>query len=62
MIEAAAEVRQTDLMEKYLETGELSIEEIKRGLRKRTITNQIVPVLCGSVPLKIKACKHCWMQ
>jgi elongation factor G len=47
MIEAAAEA-EDELMEKYLETGELSLEEIKRGLRKRTIANQIVPVLCGS--------------
>ena len=47
MVEAAAEAEDS-LMEKYLETGELAPEEIKRGLRKRTITNQIVPVLCGS--------------
>ena len=59
MVEAAAEAEDS-LMEKYLETGELAPEEIKRGFRKRTITNQIVPVLCG-MPLKIKACKLCWM-
>jgi elongation factor G len=47
MIEAAAEAEDA-LMEKYLETGELSHEEIRHGLRKRTIANQIVPVLCGS--------------
>lgn len=47
LIEAAAESEDV-LMEKYLETGELSVEEIKRGLRKRTIANQIVPMLCGS--------------
>ncbi|MBS0349694.1 MAG: elongation factor G [Proteobacteria bacterium] len=47
MIEAAAESEDA-LMEKYLETGELSAEEIKRGIRKLTIANQIVPVLCGS--------------
>lgn len=47
MVEAAAESEDA-LMEKYLEAGELSVEEIKRGLRKRTIANQIVPVLCGS--------------
>ena len=35
-------------MEKYLETGELTVEEIKQGLRKRTIANEIVPVFCGS--------------
>ncbi len=47
VIEAAAE-SEDSLMEKYLETGELSVEEIKRGIRKRTIANQIVPMLCGS--------------
>ncbi len=47
IVEAAAE-SEDSLMEKYLETGELSVEEIKRGLRKLTIANQIVPVLCGS--------------
>src|SRR3970282_2736460 len=36
------------LMNKYLESGELSIEEVKRGLRLRTINNEIVPMLCGS--------------
>ena len=35
-------------MDKYLETGELSEDEIRRGLRERTLKNEIVPVLCGS--------------
>jgi elongation factor G len=35
-------------MNKYLESGELSIEEVKRGLRLRTIANEIVPMLCGT--------------
>ncbi len=35
-------------MHKYLEGDELSVEEIKAGLRKRTIANEIVPMLCGS--------------
>ncbi len=35
-------------MHKYLEEAELSPDEIKRGLRARTIRNEIVPVLCGS--------------
>src|SRR5213079_3164711 len=35
-------------MNKYLESGELSVEEIKRGLRLRTINNEIVPMLCGT--------------
>lgn len=47
MIEAAAESSE-DLMEKYLESGELSPEEIKKGLRARTLSNEIVPMLCGS--------------
>lgn len=46
-VEAAAEAND-DLMEKYLETGELSEEEIKAGLRARTLANEIVPVLGGS--------------
>ena len=47
MLEAAAEADEA-LMEKYLEGEELTPEEIKRGLRKRTLANEIVPVLCGS--------------
>lgn len=47
MVEAAAEANE-ELMEKYLEEGDLSQEEIRRGLRIRTIKNEIVPVLCGS--------------
>src|SRR6266705_6804094 len=35
-------------MNKYLDSGELSVEEIKRGLRMRTIAGEIVPMLCGS--------------
>lgn len=47
MVEAAAEASE-DLMEKYLSGGELSAEEIRKGLRMRTLANEIVPVLCGS--------------
>jgi elongation factor G len=47
MVEAAAEANE-ELMNKYLESGELSIEEIKKGLRLRTISNEIVPMLCGT--------------
>jgi elongation factor G len=47
MVEAAAEANE-DLMNKYLEGGELSIEEVKQGLRARTIASEIVPMLCGS--------------
>ena len=47
MLEAAAEASE-DLMNKYLEEGDLSEEEIKRALRQRTIASEIVPMLCGS--------------
>ncbi|PHS16780.1 MAG: elongation factor G [Kangiella sp.] len=47
MIEAAAEANEV-LMDKYLEEGELSNEEIKQGLRSRTIDNEIVLATCGS--------------
>ncbi len=47
MVEAAAEANE-ELMNKYLEGGELSIDEIKHGLRTRTIASEIVPMLCGS--------------
>ncbi|HUL57484.1 MAG TPA: elongation factor G, partial [Usitatibacter sp.] len=47
MVESAAEADE-DTMHKYLEGGELSNEEIKKALRKRTIANEIVPMLCGS--------------
>ena len=47
MIEAAAEATD-ELMEKYLEEGELTEEEIKSALRQRTLANEIVLVACGS--------------
>ena len=47
MIEAAAE-QDDELMMKYLDGEELTVEEIKTGLRKGTINNNIVPVCCGS--------------
>lgn len=47
MVEAAAEASE-EFMEKYLDGGELTIDEIKQGLRKRTIANEIVPMLCGT--------------
>ncbi|MEJ2633002.1 MAG: elongation factor G [Acidihalobacter sp.] len=47
MLEAAAEASE-ELMEKYLEEGDLSEEEIRQGLRTRTLANEIVPTLCGS--------------
>jgi len=47
MVESAAEASE-ELMNKYLETGELTEAEIKQGLRLRTINNEIFPMLCGS--------------
>ncbi len=47
MVEAAAEASE-DLMNKYLESGELTEEEIIQGLRQRTIATEIQPMLCGS--------------
>jgi elongation factor G len=47
MIEAAAEANE-EVMEKYLETEDLSEEDIMAGIRERTLANEIVPVLCGS--------------
>ncbi len=58
MVEIAAEYRnnlmevcaeqEDELMEKYFETGELSVEEMKRAIRKATTSMLITPVLCGS--------------
>ena len=47
LIEAAAEAND-ELMEKYLDEAELSNEDIKVGIRSRTLANEIVPALCGS--------------
>lgn len=47
LVEAAAEASD-ELMDKYLESEQLTEDEIKRGLRARTLANEIVPVLCGS--------------
>ena len=47
LLEAAAEANE-ELMDKYLEEGELSIDEIKAGLRQRTLNNEIVLMLAGS--------------
>ncbi|MCC2658839.1 MAG: fusA [Panacagrimonas sp.] len=47
MVEAAAEASE-DLMNKYLETGDLDEEELKGALRKRTLALEIFPMLCGS--------------
>jgi elongation factor G len=47
MVETAAEANE-ELMNKYLEDGDLSVADIKQGLRIRTLSNEIVPMLCGS--------------
>ncbi len=47
VIEAAAEAND-DLMERYLEEGTLSEDEIHQGLRERTLKGEIVPALCGT--------------
>jgi len=47
MIESAAEANE-ELMEKYLEEGDLSAEDIHAGIRQQTLANEIVPCFCGS--------------
>jgi elongation factor G len=47
MVEAAAEGSE-ELMEKYLEEGELTVDEIKAGLRARTLNNEVILMLAGS--------------
>ena len=47
LLEVVAETSE-ELMEKYLNDGDLSVEEIKKAIRYLTLKNQIVPVLCGS--------------
>ena len=47
MVEAAAEASE-ELMDRYLEHGELSAADIRQGLRMRTLANEITPMLCGS--------------
>ncbi len=47
MVEAAAEANEA-LMDKYLESGELDVDDIKLGIRLRTLANEVVPTFCGS--------------
>ncbi len=47
IVELAAEA-DDELMEKYFENGDLSVEDIKKGLRKATLAMKVTPVLCGS--------------
>ena len=60
VVEAAAEADE-ELMELYLEEGDLSEQQIKQGIRARTLANEIVPVLCGSA-FRTKVYSVCWMQ
>ena len=54
LVEVAAEANE-ELMNKYLEAGSLTEEELKDGLRRRTIAGEIVPMLCGSAFKKVGA-------
>ena len=56
IVELAAE-QEDALMEKYFEEGDLTVEEIKRGLRKATLAMKVTPVLCGS-SYKNKGVQH----
>ena len=47
MLESAAEANE-EVMDKYLEEGNLSEQEIKNAIRERTLKSEIVPCLCGS--------------
>lgn len=47
MVEAAA-MGSEELMDSYLQHGDLDVDSLKRGLRLRTLANEIVPTLCGS--------------
>ena len=47
LVEFAAEAND-DLMEAYLEAGELTVAQIKQGIRHRTVKNEIIPMFCGS--------------
>lgn len=60
MVSAAAEASD-ELMDKYTETGDLTEAEIIKGLRIRTISGEIQPMLCGSA-FKTKACSACSMR
>lgn len=59
MLEAAAEADE-ELMNKYLESGDLDEADIKKGLRARTISTEVQPMLCAQ-RLKTKACSVCSM-
>ncbi|MFO7859075.1 MAG: elongation factor G, partial [Ectothiorhodospiraceae bacterium] len=47
LVESAAEASE-DFMEKYLEEGDLGLDDIRAGIRQQTLANEIVPALCGT--------------
>ena len=58
LVEAVAENDEA-LMEKYLEGEEITREELKAAIRKETIANTLVPVVCGS-SYKNRGGRSCW--
>lgn len=58
LLEAVAETDE-DIMMKYLDGEELTVDEIKTGLRKATIAVKAIPVFCGS-SFKTKMFRCCW--
>ena len=60
LVEAAAEASD-ELMEKYLEGGELTIEDIKQGIRQRTLRTRLFPRSVVQL-LRTKAFRQCWMR
>ncbi len=58
MVEVAAEANE-ELLNKYLEEGDLTEAEIRRGLRERTIRNEICLVTCAAPPSRTRACRRC---
>ena len=60
LVEAAAESSE-ELMEKYIGGESLTIDEIRKGLRVRTVAGEIVPTLCGSA-FKNKGVQLCWTR
>ncbi len=61
LIEAAAEAND-ELMDKYLEGGELTEAEIVKGIRIRTLANEIVPVPSVAQPSRTKVCRRYWTR
>ena len=59
LVEAVASLDE-DLMMKYLEGEEITVDEIKAVIRKATIANEMVPVCCGT-PTVTRASRSCWM-